>query len=70
MIAGVMRVLSEGPATSSEIALEIGGNVRNVSARLQQLYAAGRLARREFHVAADRRMHETVWLYSLPEHAK
>lgn len=68
MITGLMRVLAEGPATSSEIALELGGNVRNVSARLHQLYVAGRLTRREFHLGADRRTRETVWLYSLPEY--
>lgn len=44
----VLDALAEGPATSTEIALDIGAPMRNCSAVLSELYKAGVLDRRKW----------------------
>lgn len=63
--AGCLRILHEGPATTKEIAMELGGNSRHVAATLHNLCDQARVVARPFHVD-----HSVVNLYSLPEHAR
>lgn len=68
-VPGCLRILREGPATAKEMATELGGNVRRVSAVMGNLAKQARVVSRPFHLGADRVTRETVSLWSLPEHA-
>ncbi|HEY4145210.1 ArsR family transcriptional regulator [Pinirhizobacter sp.] len=44
----VLRVLAEGPATTGEVAAELGWNVHLTCAHLKNLHLAGKVSRKRF----------------------
>lgn len=70
MVSRVLRGLEVGPATADELALEMGGNARQVSAVLHNLRDQGRVMARPYHAGGDRKQTGIKLLYSLPEHAR
>lgn len=64
----ILRILAEGPSTSGEIACALRMHNRACSATLQQMHAAGRLARTDRPLRVNDG-DATAYIYALPEHA-
>ena len=63
----ILQLLAEGPSTSGEIACTLRIHNRACSATLQQMHAAGRLARTELPLRVNDG-DTTAYIYALPEH--
>lgn len=59
----VLGVLGDGPATTGEVAAELGWSVHLACAHLKNLHLAGRVARQPFPTGD----HRVRFLWSLPE---
>lgn len=63
----VLRVLSEGPATTGEVAAELGWDPRITCSHLCELRTRGKVTSRPFEKPAGSRGAPVVRLWSLPE---
>ena len=64
----IIEALEDGPATSGDIAAEIGRSVAYCSAALHKLWDAGGIRRTAHKIARNRG--PGAYLYYLPEHAE
>lgn len=64
----ILKALAVGPATADELALDLGGNARLVSAVLHSLKDQKRVHARRYYTSGDRKQSGVKMLYSLPEH--
>lgn len=67
--ARILRILADGPSTSSEIACTLYMSRRLISATLQQMHERGHVARSGTEVRLREDDDTTVYIYALPEHA-
>jgi len=63
----IIEALEDGPATSGDIAAEVGRSVAYCSAVLRKLWDAGGIGRSAKKIARNRG--PGAYLYYLPEHA-
>lgn len=72
-LARVLAVIEQGPATSSEVALETGLPMRHCSAYLSELHAAGVLTRSRARIFVTSRLtdkHVGGYIYDLASRSR